>query len=83
MKRILLFSILLFLVQILFAQTSPDPCDTLVLKNDRIISVTIDSIAGGKVFYKKCPTDNSPQENLEVNFIKPSNNIGFISEWSK
>lgn len=61
---------LLLLATSTHAQTADPVCDTLVLNNGRVLSVTIDSIVGSTFLYKICASDNPNQYRLDVAMIR-------------
>ncbi len=78
MKKLLLALGILCFAQSFFAQTASKTCDTLILFNDRVLSVSIDSINEKTVFYKKCPSENPAQYRMGLRYLKGEASLDFF-----
>jgi hypothetical protein len=48
----------------------PPACDTLVLKNKKVLSVHLDSVKGDVVYYRHCPDDDGRIRSLPLGYLK-------------
>ena len=64
----IVFTFLLF-INVTIAQNTSF-CDSLVFQNGNSLSVSIDSIAAGKVFYKICPQESPLQRKTRLKYVK-------------
>ncbi|MFT5384637.1 MAG: hypothetical protein ACI81W_002038 [Saprospiraceae bacterium] len=69
MKITSIVSFYLLFINFSIAQTTP-PCDTIVLKTGEILSVSIDMVSHGEIYYRDCPVDSFVQHKIGLALVE-------------
>ncbi len=77
--KLIPFIVLTVLASGLKAQ-EPPACDTLVLRNKKVISVRLDSVKGDVVYYRHCPDDDGRIRSLPVSYLKTITGISPVMD---